>query len=48
MDRDAKADQPSAKEKDDEQRRLERALEEGLRESFPGSDAVNVVQPRGR
>ena len=31
--------------KDPEQRRLERALEEGLRETFPGSDPVNVTQP---
>jgi hypothetical protein len=31
--------------KDQEQRRLERALDEGLRETFPGSDAVNVTQP---
>lgn len=46
MDRDQKADRPSAKEKDDEQRRLERELEEGLEETFPGSDPVNVVQPR--
>jgi hypothetical protein len=28
-----------------ERQKLERALEEGLEESFPGSDAVNVVQP---
>jgi hypothetical protein len=26
-------------------RRLDRALEEGLKETFPGSDPVNVVQP---
>jgi hypothetical protein len=25
--------------------RLDRALEQGLRETFPGSDPVNVVQP---
>ena len=31
--------------KDQEQRRLERALEEGLEETFPGSDPVNVTQP---
>jgi hypothetical protein len=31
--------------KDHEQRRLERALEEGLEETFPGSDPVNVTQP---
>lgn len=29
-----------------ERRRLERALEEGLEETFPGSDPVNVIQPR--
>ena len=28
-----------------EKRRLDRALEEGLEETFPGSDAVNVTQP---
>ncbi len=32
--------------KDEEQRRLERALEEGLEETFPASDPVNVTQPR--
>lgn len=36
-------------EKDKKERldkeRLDRALEEGLEESFPGSDPVNVVQP---
>ena len=26
-------------------RRLDRALEEGLEETFPGSDPVNVIQP---
>ena len=26
-------------------RRLDRALEEGLEETFPGSDPVNVTQP---
>lgn len=29
----------------DEKRRLDRALEEGLEETFPGSDPVNVTQP---
>ncbi|HEY4203475.1 MAG TPA: hypothetical protein VGM35_00565 [Xanthobacteraceae bacterium] len=29
----------------DRKRRLDRALEEGLEETFPGSDPVNVVQP---
>ena len=28
-----------------ERRRLERALEEGLEETFPASDTVNVIQP---
>jgi hypothetical protein len=28
-----------------EKRQLDRALEEGLQETFPGSDAVNVTQP---
>jgi hypothetical protein len=31
--------------KDTAQRRLERALEQGLEDSFPGSDPVNVTQP---
>jgi hypothetical protein len=29
----------------DEKRRLDEALEEGLEETFPGSDLVNVTQP---
>ena len=33
------------KEHDAEKRRLERALEEGLEETFPASDPVNVTQP---
>jgi len=28
-----------------EKKRLDEALEEGLEETFPGSDPVNVVQP---
>ena len=32
-------------EKQAEKRRLDDALEEGLEETFPGSDAVNVTQP---
>jgi hypothetical protein len=28
-----------------EKRRLEQALEEGLEETFPASDPVNVIQP---
>jgi hypothetical protein len=31
---------------DAEKRHLEEALEEGLEETFPGSDPVNVTQPR--
>ena len=31
--------------KDDVQRRLDRALDKGLEDSFPGSDPVNVTQP---
>jgi hypothetical protein len=30
---------------DAEKRRLDRALEEGLEETFPASDPVNVTQP---
>ena len=30
---------------DADKRRLDRALEEGLEETFPGSDPVNVTQP---
>jgi hypothetical protein len=36
-------------QKEDEERdRLEQALEQGLRETFPASDAVSVVQPAPR
>ena len=45
MERDSKV-KPS-KEDDEVQRKLERALEEGLEETFPGSDPVNVTQPQG-
>jgi hypothetical protein len=31
--------------KSNEKRRLDEALEEGLEETFPGSDPVNVTQP---
>jgi hypothetical protein len=31
--------------RDAEKRRLDEALEEGLEETFPGSDPVNVTQP---
>jgi hypothetical protein len=34
-----------AAKKDVEKRRLDDALEEGLEETFPGSDPVNVTRP---
>ena len=33
------------KAKDAEKRRLDEALDEGLEETFPASDPVNVTQP---
>ena len=39
------ADRKSAEAKDPEKRLLDEALEEGLEETFPGSDPVNVTQP---
>ncbi|MCA6105007.1 MULTISPECIES: hypothetical protein [Bradyrhizobium] len=37
---------PKAKaDENAEKRRLDEALEEGLEETFPGSDPVNVTQP---
>ena len=42
----ARSDPKEAKEaKGNEKRRLDEALEEGLEETFPGSDPVNVTQP---
>jgi hypothetical protein len=35
----------SAAEKQAKKRRLDDALEEGLEETFPGSDPVSVTQP---
>lgn len=32
-------------EKEDKRQRLERALDEGLEETFPASDAVAVIEP---
>ena len=32
-------------ETDEERRRIDRKLDEGLEETFPGSDPVNIVQP---
>jgi hypothetical protein len=41
--------EPRANSKDaaesDEKRQLDAALQEGLEETFPGSDPVNVTQP---
>ena len=36
---------PDRKQDDEKKRKLDKALEEGLEESFPGSDPVNVTQP---
>ena len=38
-------DKPKPVPQDPEQKRLDRALDEGLEETFPGSDPVNVTQP---
>ena len=35
----------SGKNADAEKRKLDAALDEGLKETFPGSDPVNVTQP---
>jgi hypothetical protein len=40
-----RVDTEAENDKDREHRRLERALDQGLEETFPGSDAVNVTQP---
>jgi hypothetical protein len=37
--------EPSESAKGAEKRRLEEELEEGLEETFPGSDPVSVTQP---
>jgi hypothetical protein len=36
---------PHVKQDDKQKQRLDKALEEGLEETFPGSDPVNVTQP---
>ncbi len=36
---------PRTPAQEQEQRRLDRALDQGLEETFPGSDPVNVTQP---
>jgi hypothetical protein len=41
----AEPDSEQKHSKDAEKRRLDQALEEGLEETFPGSDPVNVTQP---
>ena len=41
----AKKTTPQDARKEEERKRLERALEEGLEETFPASDPVNVTQP---
>ena len=38
-------EQDSHSREDEERDRLEQALEEGLQETFPASDAVSIVQP---
>ncbi len=45
----SKARQPKRKAERTESRdqRLEKALEEGLQETFPASDAVSVTEPAG-
>jgi len=40
-----RSDAKDRETKDPEKRRLDEALEEGLEETFPGSDPVNVTQP---
>ena len=35
----------AGKKASDEKRKLDDALEEGLEETFPGSDPVNITQP---
>jgi hypothetical protein len=37
--------QQSHENPDERRRRLERSLEQGLEDTFPGSDAINIVQP---
>jgi hypothetical protein len=41
----SKAKHHDSKKDEVEKRRLDKALEEGLEETFPGSDPVNVTQP---
>jgi hypothetical protein len=43
--KDTRGGDPDVKQRPKGEDRLERALEQGLEESFPGSDPVNVTQP---
>jgi hypothetical protein len=36
---------PPKEDNEEKKRRLERALEEGLEDTFPASDPINVTQP---
>ena len=38
-------DKHKADREEAHRRRLERSLEQGLEDSFPGSDPINVIQP---
>jgi hypothetical protein len=39
-------DEKTSRERDEAQKRkLEKSLEQGLEDSFPGSDPINVTQP---
>ena len=39
-------DEKARRDRDEAQRRkLEKSLEQGLEDSFPGSDPINVIQP---
>jgi len=44
----AKTDKPAGKAEKSEKEELERKLEEGLEETFPGSDPVAVTEPVSR
>jgi hypothetical protein len=46
MDTKPRRQDPAQREAEEkERRRLEKSLEEGLEDSFPGSDPVSVTQP---
>jgi hypothetical protein len=46
MDHDTKSKTSEPRDAEaEERRRLERKLEEGLEETFPGSDPVSITQP---